>query len=79
MKRDDTAQQAKALESRMHVLVREHADAAARVEAYGRRRHLTPGEELELKMYRRLKLMKKDQIAALERELAAAAPFRAAG
>ena len=59
-----------ALRHRLDVLLREHGEVKARVSEYQRRRWLSPGEELELRTLQRLKLQKKDAIAAAERELA---------
>jgi hypothetical protein len=59
-----------ALRTRLDVLLREHGEVKARVSEYQRRRWLSPGEELELRTLQRLKLRKKDAIAAAERELA---------
>jgi hypothetical protein len=58
-----------ALRHRLDVLLREHGEVKARVSEYQRRRWLSPGEELELRALQRLKLQKKDAIAAAEREL----------
>jgi hypothetical protein len=60
---------ATALRQRLDLLLREHADVKARVAAYQERRWLSPGEQLELRALQRLKLHKKDEIAALERDL----------
>jgi hypothetical protein len=59
-----------ALRTRLDELLREHGEVKARVSEYQRRRWLSPGEELELRTLQRLKLRKKDAIAAAERELA---------
>ncbi len=65
----DDAERALALRARIDVLLREHRDIKARVVEYQRRRWLSAGEELEMKTLQRLKLQKKDRIAALEGEL----------
>jgi hypothetical protein len=57
------------LRHRLDVLLREHAEVKARVGEYQKRRWLSPGEELELRTLQRLKLRKKDEIAALEKDL----------
>jgi hypothetical protein len=58
-----------ALRHRLDTLLREHGEVKARVTEYQRRRWLSPGEELELRTLQRLKLQKKDAIAAAERDL----------
>lgn len=60
---------ATALRTRLDALLKEHAEVKARVAEYQRRRWLSPGETLELRTLQRLKLLKKDTIAAVEREL----------
>jgi len=57
------------LRRRLDALLREHAEVKARVVEYQQRRWLSPGETLELKTLQRLKLHKKDAIAAAEAEL----------
>ncbi|MBM4279857.1 MAG: DUF465 domain-containing protein [Deltaproteobacteria bacterium] len=57
------------LRHRLDVLLREHAEVKARVAEYQQRRWLSPGEQLELRTLQRLKLKKKDAIAALEKDL----------
>lgn len=57
------------LRMRLDALLREHADIKARVVDYQKRRWLSDGEQLELKTLQRLKLQKKDAIAAVEAEL----------
>jgi hypothetical protein len=59
-----------AIRQRLELLGREHAEVKARVMEYQRRRWLSSGEAIELKALQRLKLHKKDAIAALESELA---------
>jgi len=63
------AQRAAEIRARLDALLREHAEVKARVAEYQRRRWLSAGEGLELKTLQRLKLQKKDAIAALETEL----------
>jgi hypothetical protein len=57
------------LRQQLDALLREHAEVKARVVEYQQRRWLSPGEELELRTLQRLKLRKKDAIAALEKDL----------
>ena len=59
-----------AIRQRLELLGREHAEVKARVMEYQRRRWLSSGEAIELKVLQRLKLHRKDAIAALESELA---------
>ena len=61
----------RALREQLDKLLREHADVKERVGEYQRRLWLSPGEELELRTLQRLKLRKKDAVAAVERELTA--------
>lgn len=63
--RDRSAQ----LRLRLDALLREHAEVKARVAEYQGRRWRSAGEELEQKTLQRLKLQKKDAIAAIEAEL----------
>jgi uncharacterized protein YdcH (DUF465 family) len=57
------------LRHRLDVLLREHAEVKERVSEYQQRRWLSTGEQLEMRTLQRLKLRKKDEIAALEKEL----------
>ncbi len=57
------------LRMRLDALLREHADIKIRVAEYQKRLWLSAGEQLELKTLQRLKLQKKDAIAAVEHEL----------
>ena len=59
-----------AIRQRLELLGREHAEVKARVMEYQRRRWLSSGEAIELKVLQRLKLHRKDAIATLESELA---------
>jgi hypothetical protein len=59
----------KSLRNRLDVLLREHAEIKARVVEYQKRRWLSTGEELEMRTLQRLKLRKKDEIVALEKDL----------
>lgn len=65
----DADDETRGLRAQLDALLREHADIKARVAEYQRRRWLSPGEELELRTLQRLKLRKKDAIAAAERAL----------
>jgi hypothetical protein len=65
----DADDETRGLRAQLDTLLREHADIKARVAEYQRRRWLSPGEELELRTLQRLKLRKKDAIAAAERAL----------
>jgi hypothetical protein len=67
----ESADRSSALRLRLDALLREHAEVKARVQEYQRRRWLSAGETLELKTLQRLKLHKKDAIAAIETELTA--------
>jgi uncharacterized protein YdcH (DUF465 family) len=58
-----------AMRHRLDGLLREHAEVKARVAEYQQRRWLSPGEELEMRTLQRLKLRKKDEIAAIEKAL----------
>jgi hypothetical protein len=64
-----SAERSSALRHRLDGLLREHAEVKLRVQEYQRRRWLSAGETLELKTLQRLKLHKKDAIAAVETEL----------
>ena len=66
-----SAERSSALRHRLDGLLREHAEVKVRVQEYQRRRWLSAGETLELKTLQRLKLHKKDAIAAVETELTA--------
>lgn len=57
------------LRNEHHTLSREHAEVKERVREYTARRYLSPGEELECRTLQRLKLHKKDALAALEQRL----------
>ena len=57
------------LKTRIHTLIREHADASARVDDYAKRRFLSAGEQAEMRGLQRLKLLKKDTLTTLQRDL----------
>lgn len=59
------------LQYRHAKLLREYGETKARVKAYSARRYLTPGEQMEHKTLQRVKLYKKDALAALESQMAA--------
>jgi hypothetical protein len=59
------------LRHRARILAKEHAEAKERVREYQTRKFLNVGEQLELRALQRIKLMKKDALAAVERELLA--------
>lgn len=50
-------------------LAQQHAQLKARVAEYTARRHLTPGEQLELNALRVMKLRTKDKLHAVARRL----------
>jgi hypothetical protein len=57
------------LKTEHRLLSREHAEVKARVRDYTTRRYLTAGEQLECRTLQRLKMHKKDALAALEQRL----------
>ena len=69
---DPTPPDTRALRTRLDALLREHSGIKARVADFQKRKWLSTGEQLELKTLQRLKLQKKDGIAAVEAELTAA-------
>jgi uncharacterized protein YdcH (DUF465 family) len=69
MHHDDPAARATRIREAMARLLADHREVKARVTEYQGRRFLSPGEALELKALQRLKLHKKDAVAALERTL----------
>lgn len=65
----ETKKQIALLRRRHQWLAQQHAEAKARVREYQQRPHLTQREQLECRALQRLKLSKKDALAAVEQEL----------
>lgn len=62
-------QRRRQLEERQRMLAKEVRELKERVKGFTERRFLNSGEELECRTLQRVKLFKKDQLQALEKDL----------